>query len=84
MQELSKSRVLPNPRDLQPPELRGPFPEALPAAPPKFVPGPEWKNSRAFAGWGLNRQKPTDTAGGGEKLSPQLQELLTALWRYLQ
>lgn len=61
----------------------GPFPGALPAAPLKFVPGPEWKNFGTFAGWGLNRQKPTDTTDGGEKLSPQLQELLTALWRYL-
>lgn len=77
MQELSRSSVLPNTRG------KSPFPEALPAAALKFVPGPEWKNFRAFSGQGLNRQKPMDTAGGGEKLSPQLQEFLTALWRYL-
>lgn len=71
---------------VEPPELRAPFPEAFPAAPlelVKVVPGPGWRNFRELSGQALNRQKPRDTAGGGEKLSPQLQELLPALWRYL-
>lgn len=65
---------------------RAPFPEALPAAPlswVKFVPGLEWRSFRALSGQGLSRQKPRDTAGGGEELSPQLQESLSALWRHL-
>lgn len=56
-QRLSKTSVLPN--QTQGPESgapRTPFPEALPAAPLKWVkvvPGPEWRNFRAVSGQGL-------------------------------